>query len=164
MKKILIILSLLMVSAIGLYAQDARAIYNKYSDQKGVSAVYVSSAMFRMIGAIPDLEIDGKSGDKVNLSPLVKSLSGFYMLSTEDHDIAKKIAAESERYIRSGKFELMMEAKEDGEAVRIYTVSDKDIVSSLIMTAKEESETTFICLDGAMNKKDLEALIAKASK
>lgn len=163
MKKILVLIAAILLST-GLYAQNARAIYNKYSNEKGISAVYISPSMFKLIGAIPNLEVPVDDKEKVDISPLVKSLSGFYLLSTEDRALADKISSEAERYIRSGKFELMMEAKEDGEAVRIYTVSDKDIITGLVMTAKDGEEMSFICLDGIMNKKDLEGLIAKVAK
>ena len=43
-----IILSLLfMLASFAVFAQSGRAIYNRYSDAEGVSAVYISPQMFR---------------------------------------------------------------------------------------------------------------------
>ena len=52
MKKALIILSFLILS-INALAQDSKYIYNKYSDEKGVSAVYIFPAMFKIKGGRP---------------------------------------------------------------------------------------------------------------
>ena len=50
MKKIALIaaFSLLVATA---FAQDGKSIYNKYSDEKNVSAVYISPTMFRLMEA-----------------------------------------------------------------------------------------------------------------
>ena len=47
MKRIIIIATLLLAS-ISAFAQSGKSIYQKYSDAENVSAVYISSAMFRM--------------------------------------------------------------------------------------------------------------------
>ena len=56
MKKIALIaaFSLLVATA---FAQDGKSIYNKYSDEKNVSAVYISPTMFRLMGSIPEIEM-----------------------------------------------------------------------------------------------------------
>ena len=53
MKKIIVFAALLL-SFICASAQDGKHIYMKYSDEPNVSAVYVSPAMFRLIGRIPE--------------------------------------------------------------------------------------------------------------
>ena len=73
MKKIYIILVLLALSVTAL-AQNGKSLYNKYSDRPGVEAVYISPAMFRMIGKIPDVEF--KDGE-IDFTPIIKSMSGF---------------------------------------------------------------------------------------
>ena len=55
MKRIIILFAALLLS-FSAFAQNGKSIYQKYSDAENVSAVYVSPAMFRMIGQIPDLE------------------------------------------------------------------------------------------------------------
>ena len=69
MKKILIIIAFLLL-AMEAFGQSAKDLYNKYSDLNGVSAVYVSPAMFRMIGKLPDVDMESESGEKVNLTPI----------------------------------------------------------------------------------------------
>ena len=57
-----------------------------------------------------------------------------------------------------------MEAKDNGEVMRMYTVGDDKVVNSLVMLSRDGSETSFICLDGTMPREQLEALIAEAAK
>ena len=137
MKKLYILVVMLLMS-VTAFAQNGRSLYNKYSDAPNVEAVYVSPAMFRLIGKIPDIEMQDES---VNLGPIIKSLSGLYILS-----------------------ELLMEAKDNGEVMRLYTVGSDKIVNSLVMLARQEGETDFICIDGDMPREELENLIAEAAK
>ena len=55
-----------------------------------------------------------------------------------------------------------MEAKDSGEAVRMYTVGNDAVVNSFVMVAKDGEETTFICIDGNMNRTDMEKLLAES--
>ena len=60
MKRIIVILAALLLS-ISTFAQHGKNIYQKYSDAEGVTAVYISPAMFRLIGKIPDMELQDES-------------------------------------------------------------------------------------------------------
>ena len=78
MKKIFAIAAAMLIT-VSAFAQDGKSIYKKYSDAENVSAVYISPAMFRMMGKIPEMEV----GDsEMNLTPVVKSLTGLYLISS----------------------------------------------------------------------------------
>ncbi|MBP5332963.1 MAG: DUF4252 domain-containing protein [Bacteroidales bacterium] len=158
MKRLYIILILLAVS-ISAIAQDGRALYTKYSDLPGVEAVYISSAMFRLIGKIPEVEMNGED---VDLAPIIKSLKGFYILSTEDKATGNDLYADVTRRLDRGEYELLMEAKEDGEVMRLYTAGDDFTVRSFIMLTRDASEVTFMGLDGEMPRDQLEDIVMKA--
>lgn len=161
MKKLAILLSAMLLSAVTLAAQDGKTIYQKYSDAEQVSAVYISPAMFRLIGNIPDL----KAGDnEVNLTPVITTLSGMYLINSSNPGINHKLSSDVKKFVGAGKFELLMEAKDSGEAVRMYTCGDEDTVTSFVMHADDGAEVTFICLDGKMPRKQLEDLIASSAK
>lgn len=160
MKRIYALLVMLALS-IAAFAQNGRSLYNKYSDYENVEAVYISPAMFRLMGKIPDMELQEEN---VNLGPIIKSLSGLYILSTTREDIAADLAADVNHFIQRGSYELLMEAKDNGEVMRLYTVGDEQIVNSLVMLARDAAETSFICLDGTMPRDQLETLIAEAAK
>ena len=154
-------LLVLLAASVTAFAQNGRSLYNKYSDYDNVEAVYISPAMFRLIGKIPDMEL--QEGN-VNLGPVIKSLTGLYILSTTREDIAANLAADVNHFIQRGSYELLMEAKDSGEVMRLYTVGDEQIVNSLVMLARDAAETSFICLDGTMPRDELETLIAEAAE
>ena len=160
MKKLYFLVVMLLMSITAL-AQDGRSLYNKYSDYDNVEAVYISPAMFRLIGKIPDIDVQDES---VNLGPIIKSLSGLYILSISDEALAADLNEDVNRFIKKGQYELLMEAKDNGEVMRLYTVGDDFIVHSLVMLARDAAETSFICIDGDMPRDQLENLIAEAAK
>lgn len=156
MKKIVTLLVLFAMS-VAAFAQSGREIYNKYSDLPGVQAVYISQSMFRLIGRVPDIEVNDKD---VNLSTFIKTLSGFYMINCEKNQAAAKdIYDDVKKYIGSGKYELLMESKDDGDIVRIYSLGDEKTIESFVMLERDDDETTFICFDGKMARKEVENLL-----
>ena len=157
MKRIIILFAALLLTVSAL-AQNGKTIYQKYSDAENVSAVYISPAMFRLMGQIPDMEV---GEDKVNLSPIIRSLTGLYVLNSQNASINGALRADAERFIKSGRFELLMEAKTSGETVHLYTVGSEKLIEGFVMLAAESDEVTFICLDGQMPRKEFEELMAK---
>ena len=157
MKKIIVI-AVMLLSAIGAFAQDGKSIYQKYSDEDGVSAVYISPAMFRLIGKVPDLKVEDAD---VNLGPIIKSLSGLYIINSENPNVNATLKGEVDRLVKAGRYEMLMEAKDSGETVRMYTLGTESIVNSFVMVSVDGEETSFICLDGKMNRDDLEKLLAE---
>ncbi len=160
MKKSIIIAGLLLALCTSAFAQNGKSIYNKYSDGKGVSAVYISPSMFKLIGKLPDIDVaDGE----VNLTPVVKELEGMYLISIEHNGkVGSELKADAEKMIRNGKYELMMEAKDDGETVSIYVIRAEGYITSLVMLATEDDETTFIALDGKIKQEDADRLLQAA--
>jgi hypothetical protein len=163
MKRIYAIAVMLLMT-VAAYAQSGKSLYNKYSDSNGVSAVYISPAMFRMIGQLPNLDVEASDGEKVDIAPLIRSFEGFYLLDVSDKSQAASLRQEVQTMIKSGRFEVLMEAKDSGSTMRIYTVGDDKIISSLVMLAQEGDSVQFICLEGTINRKDLETLMAKSIK
>lgn len=163
MKRIYAIAVMLLIAA-GAYAQSGKSLYNKYSDSNGVSAVYISPAMFRMIGQLPNLDVEASDGEKVDIAPLIRSFEGFYLLNVSDKAQAAELKQEVQAMIKAGRFEVLVEAKDSGNTMRIYTVGDDRIISSLVMLAQEGDSVQFICLEGTINRKDFENLMAKSIK
>lgn len=149
------VLSLIGISS---FAQSGKSIYNKYSEAEGVSAVYISPAMFRLMGKLPDMSFSDKD---IDLSKVVKSLDGFYLLDSENESINKELAADVRKFIQGNEYELMMEVKDDGEVVKMFTIGKGDDITGFVMLADEKDECTFICMDGHMSREMLESIISK---
>lgn len=157
--KRLILAAVLMLAAVSVYAQSGKSIYNRYSDEKGVEAVYISPSMFKMLGRIPDMEIEDSD---INLTPIIKSLEGLYILESDNKTVSSKIKADVDKMLQSRTYELIMEAKEDGEVLRIYTYEMDGYIRNFLLTSMEDDEYTVICLDGKMLKEELETIIANS--
>ncbi len=163
MKKIYTILTALLL-AVTAFAQSGKELYNKYSDMDEVSAVYVSPAMFRMIGQLPDMDMETADGDKMNLTPVINTLSGFYLLeAARNSKAAARLQEEVKKILDGKKFELLFEAKEDGETTRLFAAGDGQIVTSLILLARDATDFTFMSLEGNMDRGELEKILAEAA-
>ena len=162
MKRITAIAVMLLV-AVGAFAQEGRNIYNKYSDSEGVSAVYISPAMFKLIGKIPELNVEVGEGENMDLAPLIRSFSGFYMLDMSGSAKSADMASDVEAMVKKGRYELLMEVKDDGDNVNIYTVGNEKTIESFVFLCRSDGDVQFICIDGTMNRSEVETLIAKAA-
>ncbi len=158
MRKIMMIAALMLLT-VSAFAQNGKAIYNKYSDAEDVSAVYISPAMFKIIGNIPNLSI---GDDNVNLTPVIKSLTGFYLIDSDNPSVSASLRKDIDKLLDAGKYELLMEAKDNGESMRMYTIGDDAIVTSFIMTVVVSDECTFIALEGKISRDKLSDILATA--
>lgn len=159
MKRIVLSIMAVLLPLVA-FSQSGKSIYNKYSDCEGVSAVYISPAMFRMMGSLPSLG-DAKG---VDVTKLVQSLDAMYVLECETPAIASEMEKEVRKMVSSGKYELMMEAKDDGEKVNIYTVKKGTQIESFVfLCAEKDGELSFITIDGNISESELDKLIASMS-
>ena len=157
MKKIFIAAMLLAIT-FSAFAQSGKDFYNKYSGKEGVSAVYISPSMFRLMNSIPDIQFDSSD---VNLGNIIKTFQGMYILDIENEILAGKLASDVEGLLASGKFELLVEAVDGGERVRIYIVSKGETVTDFLMVAAEKGSTSVISIQGEMPFDELEKIIGK---
>ena len=151
----------MLLIAVGAFAQEGKRLYNKYSDQEGVSAVYISPAMFKLMGQLPDINVETADGKKMDMAPLIRSFSGFYMLNFENKSaLSAELYKEVTAMVNKSNFELLMEVKEAGSTIRMYTLGDEKVVNSFVCIINEDDQTMFFCLEGTMNRSDLEKLMA----
>lgn len=160
MKKIFLTL-IAGLTALLASAQDYKSIYQKYSDDDRVTAVYISPAMFKMIGKIPEIRIEESD---VDLSPMIKSMTGFYMLQTEDTSLAEKISKDVVKIVGGNKYETLMEVKDKGQKINILSLGDNEFIKSLLLTVLDSEETVFIGIDGLMKRDDVENAVSSAGK
>lgn len=160
MKKLATIVAALFLLTASTWAQDGNSLYSKYSDNEKVTAVYISSAMFELIGKIPNIDM---KDSPVDIGALIKELKGMYLLGSEDPEIIESLKDDVKKYIKKNKFEMLMEIKEKGETIKIYTDGSDKTVYQIVLTATGEDGFKFICLDGEINRKDLEKAIAESA-
>ncbi len=161
MKRILIA-TLLLLSVTLASAQEGKNLYNKFSGGKGVSAVYISPSMLRLIGQLPDLNIQTQGGNSLNIASLISSFQGFYMLEITEPSTVASLKKDVTSMVGKGRYEMLMEVKEEGETVNVYTAGNEKVIDSFVFMATHGDSLQFICIDGAMNRSDVESLIATA--
>lgn len=157
--KRMILVAAALLCALAVSAQDGKNIYNKYSEADNVSAVYISPAMFRLMGKIPDMDFG--QGD-VNISEIIKSMNGLYILSSENASINKELRRDAEKFVNSGKYELLMEMKDDGEVCHVYTMGDEKTIKGFVLISIDGDECNFICMDGDMPRDKFEEIISQS--
>ena len=109
MKRIFIIAAVMLMT-VSAYAQSGKDIYNRYSGKKGVSAVYISPTMFGLMKELPDIQVEA---GEVNLSSVIRTFDGMYILEVEDRALSDSLEAEISGLVGQGRFELLMEAAEE---------------------------------------------------
>lgn len=152
---------MIALAALTASAQNYKSLYQKYSDDERVTAVYISPAMFKMIGKLPEVRIEDNDLD---LAPMIKSMTGFYMLQTEDKDLAEKISKDIFKVVGANKYETLMEVKEKGQRINILSLGDKDILKSLLLTVFDGGESMFIGIDGLMRREEVEDAVSTVGK
>lgn len=156
MKK-LILCAIAALSTLVASAQSANELYNKYSGRKGVEAVYISPAMFKMMKTLPDMDIQGK--EDLDISPIVQNLEGMYVIEIENFTIP--FMEDVKNLVKSHKLELMMESREEGETTQIFFSQKDGVVTEFVVVNAEKNEVDFVCFTGKMNMDDLSKLMNK---
>ena len=85
-------------------------------------------------------------------------------LVEDDATVADKLFAEVRHMIDGKKYELLFEAKDNGEVTRLFTNGNGKTVSSIILTTKDGDEFTFMSLEGNMDREQLENILAESAK
>lgn len=163
MKKTMI-LAAAMLFAVSSFAQSGESIYGRYSGKEGVEAVYISPSMFEMMGQLPELPMDA-GGEKLDLAPIIRSLEGMYILNSSNAEVNAGMGKDVDEMVRKGRFDMLMEARDGSEHVRMYTRPEKngsDFLNGFMLFVEDGSESIFICIDGRMSRSDFEKLVGAA--
>ncbi len=156
MKRFLLVFSAILLAS-SIFAQSNNSIYNKYSGKQGVSSVYISPSMFKMMKSLPEVEIyDDKD---VHFEQIIKSFEGMYVIEVENIALVKSMISDVESMIAKGNLELLMEVKESDETVRIYVEKEGDMFKKFIMLEREDDSATFISIDAQMPQEAVAELL-----
>lgn len=142
----LIALALLLTS---LQANAQVKEFEKYSDTKNVTYVYISKFMLGMAGKLATPSVAG-----VNTKSIMNKLSGIQIITSEDKAAASRLKSDTQDIVRQGKYELLMQVDEEGEKVRIYHCEGKK-QSAVVMQVEEKDELTVIVFSGKFTLDDV---------
>ena len=102
---------------------------------------------------------------KFNLGDSQYAMGDFESAENTFHELSEypNLADDVKAMISKGRYELLMEVKDDGDNVNIYTVGSEKTIESFVFLCRSGNDVQFICIDGAMDRKEVETLIAKAA-
>ena len=141
---ILLILTALTI-ANRLSAQEA--LFDKYEDTKGVTTIYISKTMLRMI---PDV----KAG-KHDIGSITSKLDHLRILSCEKASLTPTLIDEAKKIYRSEGYEAIMKMNDDEEKTTIYQRTLKGGKNEFVLLTEEKNEVNIINVVGIITLKDI---------
>ena len=147
MKKLLLFLLLIFTCNM---AFGQKALFDKYDDVDGISTVYISPTMMRMMKNV-------KAGNK-DISRIANRLDHIYILECERPSMINSIKATAEAYYRRGKYALVMKTKSKGEVVNIYEKKYRNGKSEFVLLSVESNELVIINLFGKVSLSEIQSI------
>lgn len=151
MKKIIFALIVIMTCQTG-FAQNVDALYNYFKDKKGVESVTVSPLLMKFARLFMDED------DKSN--PLIKGVNSLRVLDLEEspQEVKERFTKEVAKLNTNG-YEMWLEAKEDGENVKIIAKMKEDTIRELLLMTTGKGDCALVMIKGKIKKEDIQAII-----
>ncbi len=131
-----------------LSAQDR--LFKQFENTKGVSTVYISPAMFKLM---PKLNV----GDK-DLAKLASRLSRLQILQCERPSLIPSIKKQAQAYYDNNRYEVIMRVKDDGEHTTIYQKGAGRGAKEFVLLNEEKNELSIIHITGNISLEDIKDL------
>lgn len=131
-----------------LIVNAQNSIFDKYSDMKDISSVYISKTMIEMQ---PDLYTKD-----LYIGKVAGQLDAVYVISTMDNSVKKEMRKDIEQFIQRGKYELLMKQKGRVSRSAFYVKRKGDKVKELVMITDGAATLKYISLSGDLTLKDIQ--------
>ncbi|MBR3619040.1 MAG: DUF4252 domain-containing protein [Bacteroidaceae bacterium] len=123
--------------------------FEKYADTKNVTYVFISKYMLRLAGKASAPSVPG-----VNTQSIMNKLDGIQIISSEEKNASARLKADTQAFIKQGKYELLMQVDDDEEKVRIYHREGKQ-QSAVVMLSDDDGEVSVIVFSGKFTLEDV---------
>ena len=120
----------------------------KYNGMEGVTAMTVNKQMIAMFA--------GENAD-------FDFVDEVQILLCEDADVAKSIVKDAKKAVKKSKIEELVSANEDGATFTIYTKSDGDIFTDLVVVVENEDPSGFIVITGDIPQEKISEVVKIAN-
>ena len=147
MKKILLIL-LFSFAFNFVFAQQA--FFDRYNDKEGVSTIYISATMLKMMGNV-------QAGNK-DITRIAKRLDHIQVLHCERPSLVNSIRNAAFAYYKQAKYIVVMKTKNNGDDVTIYEKKYKNGKNEYVLLTVERGEFTIVNLLGRVSLEEIQAL------
>ena len=146
MKRIYII-ALFIALCTGIMSAQT-TIFDRYADTDGVTTVYISKAMLRMM---PDV---GEGAGGLNIGEIASKLDNLQVLTCERKALVAKIMKETTAQTSKG-YEILVKVNEGGEKTDIFQKSLGNNKMEYLIRVSEPSELTLIQITGNITPDDI---------
>ena len=166
-----------LVAIVALAAHAQHDYFEKYADLEGVTSVYISKTMFKLMQGLP-MEI---GTDDVDMGKIIGKLDGLYILTTEEPEIMEALRKETAFITKSDDFECIksktktkeyvsrsenngyeeiVRIKEDGQKVAIYMKEEEDARTEyVVIVDTPDDEYVIMIFTGTLLPKDVQGII-----
>lgn len=129
--------------------------FEKYSDMKNVTYVYISKAMLTLAKGLTTPSVPG-----MDMKNAFGKLNAIQIITTENKAARTKLKAEVADVVKRDKYEMLMQVDEDDSKVRIYFKDGKK-QSVILMSTDESNETAVIAFSGTFKIEDVQKMTEK---
>lgn len=146
MKRIYII-ALFIALCTGIMSAQP-TIFDRYADTDGVTTVYISKAMLRMM---PDI---GEGAGGLQIGEIASKLDNLQVLTCERNALITKIMKETTAQTSKG-YEILVKVNENGQKTDIFQKSIGNNKMEYLIRVSEPSELTLIQITGNITADDI---------
>lgn len=120
----------------------------KYNGMEGVTAMTVNKQMIAMFaGGNADFDFV----DEVQI------------LLSENADVSSGIVKDAKKAVKKSKVEELISANDDGATFTIYTKSESDLISNIVIVIENESPSGFIVITGDIPQEKISEVVKIAN-
>ena len=120
----------------------------KYNGMEGVTAMTVNKQMIAMFA--------GENAD-------FDFVDEIQILLCEDAGVASNIVKDAKKAVKKSKIEELVSANEDGATFTVYTKSDGDIFTDIVVVVENEDPSGFIVITGDIPQEKISEIIKIAN-
>lgn len=146
-RTILLVMMMLPIMAMAQLPHFAK-LGEKYNGMEGVTAMTVNKQMIAMFA--------GENAD-------FDFVDEVQILLCEDADVAKSIVKDAKKAVKKSKIEELVSANEDGATFTIYTKSDGDIFTDIVVVVENEDPSGFIVITGDIPQEKISEVVKIAN-
>jgi len=158
MKKLVILVALIIAPML-VSAQNA---FDAFEDENDVTSVVVTKNMFKLLSKI---DLNSDDPETKEYLALVNNLDNIKIYTTENMDVAKRMDAAVQKYVKNSKgLSELMRVKDDGKNIKFYSREGKNenFVSELLMhltgNIEGEERSIIMSITGDIDLKQISKL------
>lgn len=146
-RTILLVMMMLPIMAMAQLPHFAK-LGEKYNGMEGVTAMTINKQMISMFA--------GENAD-------FDFVDEIQILLCEDAGVASNIVKDAKKAVKKSKIEELVSANEDGATFTIYTKSDGDIFTDIVVVVENEDPSGFIVITGDIPQEKISEIVKIAN-